>query len=176
MSEIFIEIQILRSPDQKMSLVSLEVWTWFWHKGLVLRLRSDSTIVSVWSGNSGRALWWFKTTWWILVSPDRGYVRNPQLCSKSSNHVSCQGASVSVSRDISWRCGGSQQHFFPLLRRSRSLCALMLTVSFSRSRSRSARLWLCFLARSTMWVNAMNIWRETERSLQTNASEVQLED
>lgn len=53
----------------------------------------------------------------------------------------------------------SQQHFFPLRRRSRSLCALMFTVSFSRSRSRSARFWLCFLARRTMWVKAMNICR-----------------
>lgn len=52
---------------------------------------------------------------------------------------------------------GSQQHFLPLFLRSRSRWALMLTVSFSRSRSLSALFWLCFLARSTMWVKAMNI-------------------
>lgn len=56
-----------------------------------------------------------------------------------------------------WVALASQQHFFPLFLRSRSLWELMLTVSFSRSRSLSALFWLCFLARSTMWVKAMNI-------------------
>ncbi|KAG7220675.1 hypothetical protein INR49_017936 [Caranx melampygus] len=56
------------------------------------------------------------------------------------------------------RCpSASQQHFFPLFLRSLSLWAFMLTVSFSRSRSLSALFWLCFLARSTMRVKAMNI-------------------
>ena len=55
-----------------------------------------------------------------------------------------------------------QQHFFPRFLLSRSRWELMLTVSFSRSLSRSARLWLCFLAPRTMLVKAMNICKGIE--------------
>lgn len=94
--------------------------------------------------------------WTSPPAPDQPWSRLPRALLPSSG---LRVPSALPFPPVSALRSGPQQHFLPLFLRSRSLWAPMWTVSLSRSRSRSARFWLCFLARSTMWVKNMNIWK-----------------